>query len=268
MASAHVADLERPLSAERVGEFIGNGFVRLEAAFPRDLADDCVQLLWPQIRCAPDAPGTWDRPVIRHACWGAEPFRQAANTARLHASFDQLVGRGRWRPRSDAGLFVIRFPSNQDPGDAGWHIDGSFEVGGAWWVNFRSCGRALLMLFLFTDVGPDDAPTRIYVGSHMDVPPVLRPLGERGTHFERVLPLIPHVHGREVASAVGNAGDVYLCHPFLVHAASWPHRGTRPRVIAQPELPPMMPFQIDRPDADYSPVEIAIRLGLGLHQER
>ena len=29
--------------------------------------------------------------------------------------------------------------------------------------------------------------------------------------------------------AVGDAGDVYLCHPFLVHAASYPHTGVVPR---------------------------------------
>jgi hypothetical protein len=73
-------------------------------------------------------------------------------------AFDQLVGPGRWRPRHHPSLFVIRFPSTDDPGDTGRHIDGSFDVGGEWWVNLHSRGRALLMLFLFTDVGPDDAP--------------------------------------------------------------------------------------------------------------
>ena len=143
-------------------------------------------------------------------------------------------------------------------------IDGSFDVGGEWWVNLHSRGRALLMLFLFTDVGLDDAPTRILVGSHRDVPPILEPMGDAGTHFDRVVPMIPHVHERATAFATGEAGDVYLCHPFLVHAATWPHRGTSPRFLAQPELPPIAPLNLDRQDGDYSPVEIAVRLGLGL----
>jgi hypothetical protein len=130
-------------------------------------------------------------------------------------------------------------------------------------VNLWSRDRALLMLFLFTDVGPDDAPTRIYVGSHLDVPPILEPIGETGVHFGNVVPELPRVHERQVALATGNAGDVYLCHPFLVHAASWPHRGTKPRFMAQPGLPPVVPLQLERPDADYSPTEIAIRIGLG-----
>jgi hypothetical protein len=38
--------------------------------------------------------------------------------------------------------------------------------------------------------------------------------------------------------ATGSAGDVFLCHPFLVHRATWPHRGTSPRIIAQPAVTP------------------------------
>jgi hypothetical protein len=253
-----------PLSSDEVRDFVRNGFTRLEAAFPRDVADACVELLWQRIGCSPHQPGAWTRSVIRYPSWDAGPFRQATNTPRLHAAFDQLVGQGRWRPRSNPGLFVIRFPSAEDPGDAGWHIDGSFDVGGEWWVNLWSRERALLMLFLFTDVGPDDAPTRIYAGSHIDIPPVLKPMGERGIHFEQVLPLLSQVHKREVRLATGNAGDVYLCHPFLVHAASWPHRGGKPRFMAQPGLSPLSSLELERANEAYSPVELAVRIGLGM----
>ncbi len=71
--------------------------------------------------------------------------------------------------------------------------------------------------------------------------------------------------GRPQVSAVGEAGTVYLCHPFLAHAAQ-PHRGKEPRFLAQPPLEPAESFQLtDRTDdADYSPTEIAIRVSLGL----
>jgi hypothetical protein len=264
MAETKPQSVPEPLSSEQVRGFIRDGFVRLEAAFPRSLADECVRLLWPKIGCQGDSRGTWTSPVIRCPSWDAAPFTRSVNTSRLHAAFDQLVGQGRWLARRNPGLFVIRFPSLGDPGDAGWHIDGSFDVGGEWWVNLRSRNRALLMLFLFTDVGPEDAPTRIYVGSHIDVPPVLEPMGERGTYFENVIPALPHLYKRMVAFATGHAGDVYLCHPFLVHAASWPHRGTKPRFMAQPALPPVEPLQLEHADGEYSAVEIAVRLGLGL----
>lgn len=53
--------------------------------------------------------------------------------------------------------------------------------------------------------------------------------------------------------------DGYLA-PFLVHAASWPHRGRSPRMMAQPGVALHGHFAFD-PD-DLSPVEQAIRAGL------
>jgi hypothetical protein len=167
-----------PLASDQIDQFITRGFVRLRAAYPRSVADDCVRLMWRQIGARADSPETWTQPIIRHPAWNEEPFDRAVNTPRLHTAFDELVGPGRWRPRHHPGLFVIRFPCTNDPGDTGWHIDGSFDVGGEWWVNLHSRGRALLMLFLFTNIGPDDAPTRILVGSHLDVPPVLASIGD------------------------------------------------------------------------------------------
>lgn len=66
---------------------------------------------------------------------------------------------------------------------------------------------------------------------------------------------------RPLAYATGSPGDVYLCHPFLVHAAQ-PNHGSAPRFLAQPPLDPAAPYELDRPDGDYSVVEFAIRRGL------
>lgn len=66
---------------------------------------------------------------------------------------------------------------------------------------------------------------------------------------------------RPQALATGEAGTVYLCHPFLVHAAQM-HRGSVPRFMAQPPLAPAEPFRLHWADGDYSPVEIAIRRAL------
>ena len=42
-------------------------------------------------------------------------------------------------------------------------------------VNVVSKGRALLMLFPFSDVGDREAPTRLRIGSHRDVARRLAP---------------------------------------------------------------------------------------------
>ena len=41
---------------------------------------------------------------------------------------------------------------------------------------------------------------------------------------------------RPTAWATGTAGDLFLCHPFLVRAASSPHHGRSPKMMAQPPV--------------------------------
>jgi hypothetical protein len=132
-----------------------------------------------------------------------------------------------------------------------------------WHVNLRSKGRALLMLFLFSDVGERDAPTRIRLGSHLRVPRLLVPAGEEGISFKELGEVAARAtDGLPETTATGTAGTVFLCHPFLVHAAQ-PHHGLTPRFLAQPPLYSRVPFELTRRDGNYSPVEQAIRLGLG-----
>src|SRR5262245_42521852 len=104
----------------------------------------------------------------------------------------------------------------------------------------------LLALFLFTDVGSDDAPTRLITGSHRVVPPILAPAGEAGMPGGDVAAgLRLSVLCRRAADAIGRAGDVYLCHPFIVRTAIWPHRGTVPRMVAQPAIEAADGFALD-----------------------
>ena len=225
-----------------IEQFIADGFVRLDEAFPRAFADEARRILWKATGCDPDDRSTWTKPVIRLGMFTQPPFVDAANTPRLHAAYDQLVGAGRWRRPMAMGTFPVRFPSPDDPGDTGWHVDMSFGTElpdfMSWRVNIHSKGRALLMLFLFSDVAEDDAPTRIRVGSHVDMAQQLAPAGEPGlTLGELAADGFASSAHRRVVNATGEAGTVYLCHPFLVHAAQV-HRGTRPRFLAQPPLLP------------------------------
>jgi hypothetical protein len=256
------------LTNEQIERFIAQGFVRIDRAFPRELADEARAILWKDTGCDPNNRATWTRPVIRLGQYAQEPFRKAANTPLLHGAYDDLVGKGRWHPRTHLGTFPVRFPSDEDPGDAGWHVDSSFfgERSSphdylSWRLNYESRGRALLMLFLFSDVSELDAPTRIAVGSHLEVTKVLKPHGAEGlSTLELAREMNVDVVDTQ-ALATGPAGTVYLCHPHLLHAAQ-PHRGNEPRFIAQPPLDPATPFQLHREDGDYSPVEKAIRLAL------
>lgn len=130
-----------------------------------------------------------------------------------------------------------------------------------WRVNVKSSGRALLMLFLLSDVGRNDSPTRIRKQSHAVIARELLPYGLAGASLRRLsADGFASTADCEVVLATGAAGTVYLCHPFLVHAAQ-PHRGTRPRFMAQPPLLPKAEFG---PALPPSPVQIAIRRACGL----
>ncbi len=259
-------NLSNPLSPAQIDSFIADGFVRIDDAFPEALADECRAILWRDTGVSPDDPSTWTGPVIRLGQYGQQPFRDAANTPRLHAAYDQLAGSGRWVAPAALGTFPVRFPSAEDPGDAGWHIDVGFGTDAPdfmeWRANVSSRGRALLMLFLFSEVGELDAPSRIRVGSHIDIARQLAPAGEAGLTLRQLAANgFAESADRPEVLAIGAPGTVYLCHPFVVHAAQ-PHRGTTPRFMAQPPLLPATPLALERADGAYSPVEIAIRNAL------
>lgn len=266
-----MTDIDRSsmLSPAQVQRFIEQGFIRIDNAFPRELADEGRAIMWRDLPFDPIDKATWTRPIVRLPGYAGPPFEEAANTRTLHDAFDALVGRGRWLPRDGLGSFPVRFPHPDDAGDTGWHVDLSFPGDDCdpderndfsnWRVNVTSRDRALLMLFLFSDVGEADAPTRIRVGSHQDMARFLEPAGEAG---KSRMDLSAVGADRPAALATGEAGTVYLCHPFLVHAAQR-HHGTSPRFMAQPSLGLREQYQLVRGDEAYSPVEMSIRRALG-----
>ena len=222
------------LSDEQVAAYHRDGFVRLESAFPASVAARCVDAMWAELEEERDDPSTWTRPVVR--LWGhTDPaFVEAATSPRWVDAIRQVAPDGDPTPWM-GGTCAIRFPIEGDPGDGGWHIDASYAGEGGWWVNVHSRDRALLMLVLYTEVGEDDAPTLIRVGSHVDMPAVLAPFGDEGV-FGMEVPIPEVALQRPIALATGGPGDVYLCHPFLVHA-SQANRGKTVRFLSQPGVP-------------------------------
>lgn len=246
--------------------FVRDGYVVIRGAFGSGTAAACRDLIWSAMAdrgVGRDDPATWP-PVMQFDSLAGQPFAEAALAPALTAAYDELIGPGRWRSPVDAGgAVVVRGPAENERGNAGYHIEGSYTGpdGTSGWVNIRSRARGLLALLLFTDVGPDDTPTRLLCGSHRYVPEFLAPYGEAGTDSDAEF-WRPSVLCLRDAHATGAAGDVFLCHPFIVHTATWPHRGTTPRMIAQPAVTAPDGFVLD--GSDPSPVARAIVEGLTL----
>ena len=122
------------------------------------------------------------------------------------------------------------------------------------------------MLFLFTDVEEDDAPTRIKVGSHLEVPAPARAGGRGRPHLPRagraLRPRVGTIRSRwrpvprETSISVTRSWCTRRSAIAGRPRSSWRSRRFNPRVRSRSIVP----------DGDYSPVERAIRIGLGLQR--
>jgi len=212
-----------------VDAFVTDGFVRIEQAASREVADAARAMLWTQLKLSPHDPGGWSEPVLWTAdLTGAGPFGEIVRSAKLAAALDQICGVGGWSPRGSLGNIPVRFPIAPVIDDRGWHIDANtMGPDGSWGVSGRP--QTMLLLTLLSEVGSNDAPTRIRVGSHLDVAPVLDELVDPMAAG----PVVAQASaGRPIVHATGAPGDMYLVHPFTVHAAD-EHRGATPRFMAQ-----------------------------------
>jgi hypothetical protein len=253
------------LNSKQIQSFITDGFVRIDNAFSDYLAAEARNILWKDIPADPNDNTTWTQPVVWLGMYTQEPFIKAANNPILHGAFNQLVGKEKWIPCRSMGTFPVRFPSEVDTGDGGWHVDAGFPGDDPtdyfnWRINVNSKGRALLMLFLFSDVTELDAPTRILKGSHLDVAKLIQPYDDAGVSFMELATKLTESSNREEVLATGKAGTVYLCHPFMVHAAQR-NRGIQPKFMAQPPLLLKDDFKFEEAQT-YSPVEEAIKIAL------
>jgi hypothetical protein len=257
-----ITSIVRGLEPAQIAQFITDGFVRIDHAFSRELADAARAILWEATGCSPDDPTTWTQPVIRLGMFTEFPFIEAANTPRLHAAFDQLVGQGRWRRAAAIGTFPVRFPSAVDPGDAGWHIDVSFGTDTtdfmSWRANIRSKGRLADAISVFRRWRArctDAHPGRITRG-HRPAARARRRTGADAEGTRRQLyrertPAHRHRHGRRrhgvpLSSILGACGAA-----------------TPGQAYAIPGAAPLLPIESDiRLYGDLNPVEQATERAL------
>ena len=118
--------------------FVRDGHVAVRGAFDAGTAAACREMIWAALGergVREDDPATWP-PLVHIDSLGGGPFAAAGTSPVLAAAYDELIGPGRWAPQVHAGgAVVVRFPS-QDRANAGYHIEGSYDGPGGYWVNF------------------------------------------------------------------------------------------------------------------------------------
>ena len=257
----------RILSQQQAEHFLEHGFVVIKGCFGRDVAERAVREMWSRTGYDPGDPGTWAQkdihmPGLNHFAVKDFAPRAWGAVCDLVGGEERVNGTYNW---SDA--FIVNLGVRADepwappsPASPGWHVDGDF---------FRhfldSPEQGLLTLVLWTDVVNQGGATFVAGDS---VGPVARRLFE---HPEGLLPgefqtgaLVAQC--REFLEATGEAGDVYLLHPFMLHATAQ-NSLRRPRVITNPPVSLKEPMRFDRDRwEDHSLVEQAVLRGLGLER--
>jgi hypothetical protein len=257
------------LTAADIEHFLVHGFVKVSQALDQEVIKKCVDLMWKRLGYDPLDSSTWVADKIhmpRHTEFSVKDV-----APRAYQAICELCG-GEDRieiPKWGDG-FIANFHFGGDspwvppsPKANGWHKDGDC------FLHFLdSPDQGLLIIVLWSDVHSRGGSTFVIGDS---VGPVARYLAD---HPEGVNPNVGFKNGgfphqtfveecHDFQEATGKAGDVYLLHPFLLHASSI-NTLKLPRLITNPCVNFKEPMKFDRPNVnDHSPVELAILRALG-----
>ncbi len=253
------------LTKAQLDGFYETGYVALRGAMPRQTALDFARDVWVRLGYDPDDTTTWAQHRIHMPSLTSQPVAEFAPSVleamgQLCGGLDRIDGEPRW-----ADSFIVNLGADDheehwqpaSPDMPGWHKDGDF---------FRhfldSPEQGLLVIVLWSDVVHRGGPTYLAADS---VKPIAEYLAARpeGVHpFEFPFSTLIQQCSNFV-EATGEAGDVFLMHPFLLHASSLnPLR--LPRLITNPPIHLKEPMRFHHPDGNYSPIEQTVLNSLGV----
>ncbi len=257
------------LSVADIEHFLRYGFVQLTNCFdtsPGSKAHRWVEESWLRNGISPTDRSTWPNDKIHMP----SPERVLVRdfSPKAFAAICELCG-GEERVKGDLSWgngFIANYGYGRDkqwlapgPDTGGWHIDGDF------FLHFLdSPEQALLVVVLFSDIHPKGGGTFIACDSvplaarHLSAHPEgVQPNGFPGKEFRQQC--------RDFRETTGKAGDVFLLHPFMLHASSHNHR-PEARFMTNPAAQLNEPMRFDRRSdgSVYSPVEKAVLRALGV----
>lgn len=252
------------LDEQQVDEFISRGYVCLRGALSSDFIEEATSNLWIRLGYDPHDPSTWTEDYFgtsSHRSWMPEEVVPTI----WGATCDLLGGEDRVRKQPWTDGFVVNFAKGSDapyelptPTTPGWHIDGDYYR-----RYLDTPESALLTISLFSEVKPKGGPT---VALPESVQLVSRYLNEHrdGPHIVDMGLSSMAKQCTEVVELTGQAGDVFLVHAFMLHAAS-PNVLRIPRIMQNSSSELLEPMCFDREDpSEYSPVERSILKALGV----
>ena len=256
---------QRVLSDADIEHFVEHGYVILRRAFDPAVASAWVDEGFKRLGYDRRDPTTWANPRIHMPTTKTIDVRDIA--PRVWQAVCELLG-GEERLRvpynwSDAFIMNLGVGADQpwappSAASKGWHKDGDF---------FRhfldSPEQALLTIVCWTDMVHTGGGTFIAPDSVAHVAKFLaaRPEGVTPNAFSGLIN-----ECRDFIELTGNAGDVVLHHPFMLHATSQNVLRVE-RAITNPPVMLKEPMNFNRANpAEFSAVERGVLRGLGVER--
>jgi len=253
------------LSPEERQHFVEHGWLRVPGAIKQKYIDEWMKDLWVRLGWDPEDKSTWKDAYYkmpRHREVPTDEFcpEAWAKMCEIVGGEDKIMKN---RERYYGDQFICNFGSedmkdetHSYPDLKGWHTDND------WYRQFLdSSGNALTIIHCFTDVLPNGGGTALCEDG-------IKGLAEKlYAHPEGLDPpfsnLYDHCKNCKVFAQIeAKAGDVFITHGLLPHAHT-PNHLHYPRIITNPHVNLEEPFNLDRPDGDYTLAEQVILRALG-----
>jgi hypothetical protein len=270
----------KTLTAEQIQSFLDNGYLVVKDCLDQAIVERWVAQGFERLGYDPHDASTWTEEIIWMKYQNELPIRTLAPKA-WAAILDVVGGEERLEPRSfvDANRqypfssfnwsdgFIANFRRGADepwrppsPEAGGWHKDG-----GSITHFLDSPEQALLTIVLWTDMRHQGGATFVSPDSVRAVARCLaaHPEGFTATGFD--FPALLKECSR-FEELTGNAGDVVILHPYILHASSQNILRV-PRFITTPPVLLREPMNFNRPNPDdFSLLEQATLHYLGLER--
>jgi len=254
------------LSEAEVEHFITHGYVVVKNCFVREFAQKYVEFAYQRLGYDPTNPATWEKAMVHMPAFHHFKIKEVSPRA-WGATCDLLGGEECIKDREQTwgDGFIVNLRNGADrpwePPTAeteGWHVDGDH------FMHFLDSGeQGLLQVVIWQDIAHQGGGTFIAPDSIKPVAALLHAHPEGLDPYSELWAAIAP-QCREFVEATGEAGDVVMLHPLMLHASSQNVSGI-PRFMTNPCVPLKDPLNLHRDNlADFSPVEQGILRALNV----